>query len=135
MTHSEHRLYFLCVLYASALGRTLGVFEFPTNMVAKGVPDMKHISILVILAVAMMITACEKPAPVVEEVADSLAVVVDSALVQVDSTMVQIDVAVAVQVDSALVQADSLVEAVVDSAAAVVEETVAPVAAETPANR
>ena len=113
MTHSEHPLYFLCVLYASALGRTLGVFEFPTNMVAKGVPDMKHISILVILAVAMMITACEKPAPVVEEVADSLAVVVDSALVQ----------------------ADSLVEAVVDSAAAVVEETVAPVAAETPANR
>jgi len=134
LTHSEHRLYFLCVLYASALGRTLGVFEFPTNMVAKGVPDMKHISILVILAVAMMITACEKPAPVVEEVADSLAVVVDSALVQVDSTMVQVDSAL-VQVDSALVQADSLVEAVVDSAAAVVEETVAPVAAETPANR
>ncbi|HRY61711.1 MAG TPA: hypothetical protein P5266_05885, partial [Candidatus Fermentibacter sp.] len=61
---------------------------------------MKHIAILTIVAVAMLVAACEKPAPVVEDVVDSLTTVVDSVVVTVDSALVE--------VDSALVVADSL---------------------------
>lgn len=78
---------------------------------------MKHIAILTLIAVAMLVAACEKPVPV-EETIDSLTVVVDSLATTVDSALVQ--------VDSAVVVADSLVEAVVDSAAVVVEGQVAP---------
>lgn len=79
---------------------------------------MKHIAILALIAVAMLVAACGQPAPVVEEVVDSLTTVVDSLVVEVDTALVQ--------VDSAAVVADSLVEVVVDSAAAAVEGQVAP---------